>query len=173
MKLYETTAALDTVEAWLLEHDGELTPELEALLEEAGHDFADKVERTALKIREIEHEAEVAKEESKRLAGLAAVRERAAARLKRYLEAHMIAAGREKVSGALVTVTIQQNNPSVHAPEWDDEALRGMFVYAPRFVTREPESFTLNKKEILAAHKAGEPIPDAVEVVRTRSVRIR
>ena len=173
MKLYETVEALETVEAWLLENDGDLTPEMEALLEQAGHDFTDKCERTALKVRELARSAEAAKEEAKRLSALASAREHAAERLKAYLERNMRAAGRPKVSGTLVTISLQKNAPGVVAPAWDEEALRGMAMYQPQFVRRVPESFTLDKRAILDAYKNGQPIPEEVEIVQTESLRIR
>lgn len=173
LKLYETVAALDIIEGWLLENDGELTPEHEALLEQACHDFTDKCERTALKVKELQRAAEGAKEESKRLAALASSRERAADRLKAYLERNMKAANRPKVSGILVSLSLQKNAPSVVAPNWDEDELRNLASYMPQFVRHIPESFALNKEAIKQAAKAGEPIPDGVMLVQTESLRIR
>ena len=55
--LYERTAALLQVDQWIKEAEGELTPELEALMDEALGDFASKVRAYVALILEADVEA--------------------------------------------------------------------------------------------------------------------
>lgn len=173
MKLYEATDALATVDAWILEHadeilanGGELTPELEALLNEAEGTFDAKVEKVALKVRELIAEADVVKVEADRLTQRAKTAKNAADSLKAYLHRQMDEAGKVQVKGTLVTVALQKNPPRVvterSAPESEG-----------RFVAMVPALYEWNKDAIKDAHKAGEPLPEGVTVEQGMSLRIR
>ena len=173
MTLYETVAALDDVVRMLEENDGVLTPETEALFDRVGHDFKDKVERVACKVIELRATAKAQKEESVRLANRATVTERNADSLAAYLKRNLEAANETKVEGLRVTVSLQKTPASVYAPDWDEEALRGLCMIYPDFVRRTPEKFALNKEAILAAAKAGQPIPENVALTQGTTLRIR
>lgn len=163
-------AALDDL---LAESEGEVTVEIEALIEELDAKADAKIERVALYILGQQGRAKQIKDEEDRLAARRRAVTNGADNLKLYLERTLRTIGKEKVAGVLATVAIQKNNPSVTAPAWDEDALRGIAAYAPQFVTRVPESFALNKRALLDAAKAGDPLPDGVEIVRTESIRIR
>lgn len=179
LKLHETTAALHITDEWLEEHGGELTPELEALLEQAEGDFATKAERVALKVKALEAEAKAIKDEADRLADRAKARTNGAKSLKVYLERCLIASGKDKVNGLLVTIALQTNPPAVQvSPEAD---LRELYEAGAPFVTVVPESYTLDKKMVLEKVREAEAnggdqddvLPRSVRVTRSQSLRIR
>lgn len=179
MKLYEAVEALGTVNAWIEEHGddllasgGELSPELAELLDQAEGDFAEKVERVALKVRSLDAEATAIKVEETRLAQRRKAREHAAESLKQYLHRALEMAGETKVAGELVTVAIQKNPPSVKGL-LDDAELEAMASCGSPFVSVIPVTYALDRKSVVSAHKAGEPIPEGLSVVQGTSLRIR
>jgi len=179
MKLYETVEALGTVNAWIDEHadellasGGELSPELAQLLEQAEGDFAEKVERVALKVRSLLAEGDAIKVEEVRLAQRRKSREHAAESLKQYLQHALDMAGETKVTGTLVTVAIQKNPPSVRGLV-DESQLAEWAQQGSAFVTIIPETYALDRKAILTAHKGGLEIPAGLTVEQSASVRIR
>ena len=170
MKLYEATDALEEVRAMLDASEGEWTPEIEAAFAAAEGDFTAKAERVALFVRDRLAMASANTAHAEFHTARARTYTRTADGLKAYLHRELERAGKTKVEGTLVTIALQNNPPSVIAPAWDEDALKGM---APQFVTRKPETFTLDKRAILAAAKAGEPYPDGIEIVQSQSLRIR
>lgn len=175
--LYELANARDILDTWLEETGGELTPEIETLLNDLEGQAKDKVERVALYIVEQLSHAKAMKAEEERLAQRRKAREKAADSLKAYLQGQMERLGLKKVEGLLCTVAMQNNPPSVvPAVEIDEADLRNVYTFAPEYVTRVPESYSLNKRAILDAHKAGtlhEDVAKRVQIVQTASLRIR
>ena len=175
--LYEIADLRAIIDLALEESEGELTPEIEAALNAWDERFDDKAERVALYIAEQEGLAEMAKAERKRLDALCAAREKRAASLKRYLFEQMEKAGKVKVAGVLKQITIQNNPPKVEPlVDMDEAELRNVFMFAPQYVQRIPESYALNKRAILDAAKAGtldEDMKRRVAVVQTKGLRIR
>lgn len=169
--LYELADARDILDSWLLETGGELTPELEALLAELDGNVNEKIERVALYVREQKALADAAKQERDRLAGIAAARLRAAESLTGYLHREMDRLGKDRVNGVLATVALQKNPPSVTGEPV--RPLDALFVDAPDLVRYNPATFSLDRKAILEAHKAGKPIPEGLTVQQTVGVRIR
>jgi hypothetical protein len=179
MKLYEAVDALATVSGWIEEHGdeitaagGELSPELAELLDQAEGDFRDKAERVGLKIRELMATAEAVKSEEARLAQRRKAWEHAATSLKQYLQRGLEAAQMDSVKGTLCTVAIQKNPPSVKGLLTETELAELALAGSP-FVTVVPESYALDRKSILTAFKAGEPIPAGLTVEQGVSVRVR
>lgn len=172
MKLYEATAALGITEEWLEETGGELTPALEALLEQAGADFADKVERVALKVRELEAEAKALGDEIARLKARQMARENGAKSLKAYLQRCLTVAGTDKVNGLIVTVALQQNPAAVQVPDWTDEQLRELYEAGAPGIELVPSRFAVNKAEMKKAVERG-AAPTGVTLTRGTSLRIR
>ena len=179
MTLYDAVEALGISESWLEEAGGELTPEVEALLDSAEGSLKEKVERVALKVKSLEAESKAIKDEADRLSARAKARSNGAASLKRYLEQNMIAANLPKVDGLLCTVALQMNPPAVQvSPELD---LKELYAGGSQFVTLVPASFTLDKKEVLAVVKRAEAegldqdavLPFTIRVTRSQSLRIR
>ena len=179
MKLYEATAQLEVVNGWIEEHadeifanGGELTPELSALLDEAEGTLAEKAERVALKVRELQAEAEVIKAEAVRLTQRAKTASNAADSLKSYLRHALDAAGIPVIKGTLVTVALQKNPPSVQG-ELSPEAIHDLYEDGAKFASMIPAQFVLDKKAVIAAHGLGAPIPAGLQVTQGTSLRIR
>lgn len=170
--LYEIANARDILDSWLEETGGELTPELEALLAELDGNANEKIERVALYIREQKALADAAKQEKDRLDGIAKSRLRAAESLTGYLHREMDRLGKDRVNGVLATVALQKNPPRV-VGELSPETLAGIYQSGPAIVRHVPESFTLDRKAVLDAFKAGQPIPDGLTVEQSTSIRIR
>ena len=179
IKLYEAVEQLRVVSDWIDEHadeilasGGELSPELTQLLDEAEGTLAEKAERVALKVRELQAEADAIKVEAARLSQRAHTATHAADSLKSYLKRSLEGAGIPVIKGTLVTVALQKNPPSVQG-ELSPDALKDLFDDATGFVVHIPETFTLDKKAIIAAHKAGAAIPAGLQVTQGTSLRIR
>lgn len=174
--LYEISAMRDVLDLWLDEADGEMTPELEALLAELDAKADEKIERVALYVREQLSRAAQVKEEVQRLQTIQKRSERAAESLKAYLHREMERLGKTKVTGLLCTVAIQNNPPSVKG-ELTQEALIEIHQvsYAdPRCIVRYiPESYALDRKAVLDLHKSGTPLPEGLSVEQGTSLRIR
>lgn len=179
MKLYEITAARDVLDTWLAESDGELTPELEAMLDELDGQAEEKIERVALYIRERLANAEAVKVEAQRLAGIQKREEKAAESLMGYLKAQMERLGKTKVNGLLATIAIQNNSqPSmVHGLTSDDLALHfaGKVENSKveQFVREIPASYVIDRDAVLLAWKAGDTMPAEISVQKGTHLRIR
>lgn len=170
--LYEIADQRQVLNDWLLESEGEVTPELEALMAECEGDETTKIERVALYIREQKSAAEAVKIERDRLAALVKKHENAATSLTAYMAREMDRLGRDKVTGVLVTVAFQNNPPSVKG-ELVEELLAAIYANGPAIVKLIPASYQLDRKAALQAHKAGQALPEGLMVEQTRSLRIR
>ena len=171
--LYDAVAALGITEEWLEEAGGELTPEIEALLNDAEMAFAEKVERVALKAKALDAESEMIATEGQRVMARAKVRANAAKSLKTYLERCLVAAGETKVTGLLATVALQQNPPKLNVP--DNADLAELYGAGCPGVVLVPERYEVNKAELLSAVKTrGEDVlPTGFTITRGTSLRIR
>lgn len=178
--LHEAVEALMISDSWLEETEGELTPELEALIEGAKGDFKEKVDRVAVARNRMRDRAKALKEgEEARIVARRRAMEKRVAGIENYLERCLIAAGIDKVEGTLTTCAMQLNNPSVVVA--DDVDLTELRDAGAPFIRVIPETLELDKKEVLAAVKRAEAegrdqdavLPATIRVVRTRSLRIR
>jgi hypothetical protein len=160
------------LDALLEEHEGEVTPEIGALWSELDDKIANKVESWGLWITRQGSVCDAIDAEITRLKTRKAVAERAIAASKAELQRQMEAAGLDKVKGVLVTVAVQANNPSV-AGELDTPTLNRLGVEGSPFARVVPIHVVLDKKAVLEAAKAGQPIPDGLSIVRSHSLRIR
>jgi hypothetical protein len=173
VRLYELAAARDILDQFLAETDGEETPAIADLFAQLEGQVADKVEHTALWIREQEATAKAIREEEQRLAARRRAIENAVERTKSYLQAQMETLGRDKVHGLLCTVALQNNPPSVRG-ELDEQSLRDLAVILPDVVKRVPETVTLDRRAVLAYYKEHGATPDErLTVEQSRSLRIR
>lgn len=172
MTLYEIADARDILEQWLIDSEGEVTPELEALLADLDGKADEKIERVALYIREQKAMATAAKEERDRLGAIATRRTKAADSLSDYLHREMERLGKVKVTGILATVAIQKNPPAVKG-DLSAEGLELIYRNGPAIVRHVPESYVLDRKAALDAFKAGQPLPGGLTVEQSSSIRIR
>lgn len=159
MKLYELTD--DYLR--LMEMAEELDPEtFRDTLESINEAIEEKIENTAYLVRNLEADIKVLKEEEKRLRERRQSLESKITRMKDYLKEQLEKAGIEKVKRPLVTVSIQNNPPSVKVI---DEKL----IPSTYMIPQEPK---LDKKSLLQVLKNGEKVP-GVELEQTRGLRIR
>ena len=122
----------------------------------------DKAENLAKVIKEIESTVSVITNEISRLQSKKQALNNRVANLKTYLQGEMEKVNKTKVKGALFTVNIQNNPPSLKV-ENTDKIPKGFYI------EQEP---TLDKKALKEAVKNGEVI-EGVALVQTQSVRIR
>ena len=174
-RLYELADLRQVIDLALEETQGELTPDIAAALDAWEAAFPQKVESVALYIADIEGDAAKIKAEEERLAAKRTALLNRAKGLEQYLQANLERAGVQKVSGVLKTVALQKNPPKV-VPLVDvtQEDLRHWHLDG--YATVTPETYTMDKKAILAAHKANDlpgHIAKLVTIQQTTGLRIR
>ncbi len=153
----------------------ELTQNYLQVLEmaESGEDLADtlesledaievKAENTAKVIKQLEANAEMLANESKRLSERKSAIENNVRNLKRYLQEQLEKCGKTKIKGEIFTVAIQNNPQSV-------EVIDETKIPLEFFVEQAPK---LDKKTLLQHLKNEEQIPGA-SLKQSQSLRIR
>ena len=159
MKLYELTENY----LQLLEMAEDMDPELiRDTLESIEESIAEKAENTAKLIKSLEADVKAIKEEEKRLADRRKALEKKIENIKDYLQEQLELAGIDKVKRPTITVSIQNNPPSVRVV--NEELIPSHFMI--------PQPPKLDKKGILEKLKNGEKVP-GVELAQGRSLRIR
>lgn len=158
MKLYELTANYAQLMELAEEIDATALYDTLASIEE---EIEDKAENIAKLIKNLNADVDAFKAEEKRLAERRKSVENKVTSLKEYLQNQLEVAGIDKVKRPTLTVSIQNNPPSVKVI---DESLLSAYM-----IPVEPK---LDKKTLLADLKAGENILGA-EITQTRGVRIR
>ncbi len=159
MKLYEMSQSYTQLLEIADSIDEDVFRDTLSAIEEA---IEDKVESVGKFIRCLEADAKAIKEEEQRLADRRKAIENKISNTKEYLQNQMEVAGIDKVKRATLTVSIQNNPPSV---EIADESL----IPSDYMI---PQPSKIDKKSILSALKDGEEIPGC-EIKQTRSVRIK
>jgi hypothetical protein len=173
VKLYELAADAAVLDRWLDEHadaiaaaDGEVPPELAALLDQSDAAMAAKVAGIVRVIRNHDAAAVAAKAEAARLSAVAKARAGTVESLKRYLATSLGIAGMPKVVTDVGTVSVQNNPPAVAftvpaSPAPDFPLAEFVVETAP---ARGPE-YGFDRARALAAWKAAhaEPDPDVRE----------
>lgn len=176
IKLYELADEARVLDEFLLETEGELTPEIEELLDKLETDITTKAGNVALYIRQLLVTAAAVKLEEERLSARRKQIERAADGLKGYLQRNLERLGKTKIEAPTVTVALQANPPSVvgDVPAVDLESRYKDPTYA-EFIRYSPAAYALDRKAILAAYKTHAMIPfsDHLRIERGVSLRIR
>lgn len=158
-KLYELTESY----MQLIDLSEQLDPEtFKDTLDAIQDPLEDKVENTAKVIKSLESDVTAIKEEEKRLKERRRVLETKIDSIKNYLKEQLELAGIDKVKRPLITVSIQNNPPSVKVT--DEKLIPSSFMIA-----KAPE---LDKKAVLKKLKDGEEVP-GVELFQGRSLRIK
>lgn len=159
MKLYELTDDYLKLMEMAEELDEETFQDTLESIEDA---IEEKVEKTAFLIRNLEADVKAIKEEEKRLADRRKALEKKIENIKDYLREQLELAGIDKVKRPTITVSIQNNPPSVRVV--NEELIPSHFMI--------PQPPKLDKKGILEKLKHGENVP-GVELQQTRGLRIR
>jgi predicted nuclease with TOPRIM domain len=162
MKLYELSNAYAQV-LERLEEEGE-TLSLRDTLESIQEPLEDKAENIAKLIQSINADCEVIKGEEKRLADRRKALENKVSSLKQYLFEQLEFAGIGKVKRPTITISVQNNPPSVDVV--DDSLIPKSYWIVPEPVP------TLDKKSIMKILKEGEEIP-GVTLKQGRGLRIK
>jgi uncharacterized protein YlxW (UPF0749 family) len=158
MKLYELTTNYLSVMEMAEEMD---TDTLKDTLESIEEEIHDKAENIAKLVKNLNADVDALKTEEKRLADRRKSLENKVTHLKEYLQNQLEVAGLDKVKRPTLTVSIQNNPPSVKVI---DEKLLSDFMI--------PQDPKLDKKAILTALKEGQEVNGA-ELFQSRGVRIR
>lgn len=176
--LREIVDERQVLDDWLLEQEGELTPELDALMRGHEIDTKRKIEAVGYYIAEEEEEIETIKRQVARLVARRQAKENRIDWLKnRYLAEMLMKLGYktgDAVKGALATVRIQLNNPRLDG-EVPEALLTDWMIDEQRskFVKYVPEQYVLDKVSFLSAAKLDESLlPEGVRIVRDESVRV-
>jgi hypothetical protein len=173
VKLYELADMRDVLSQWLEESEGEVTPELQELLDGLAGEVNEKIERTALFIREQLATADAVEQEADRLHDRVRALRKGADGLKGYLKLQLERLGTTKVTGLLATIALQKNSqPSVTTVLQPSE-LYAIDEARPFVKREETVVYTLERAAILAAFKAGEQLPAAIVVDQASHIRIR
>lgn len=159
MKLYELTDDYLKLMEMAEELDEETFQDTLESIEDA---IEEKVEKTAFLIRNLEADVKAIKEEEKRLADRRKALEKKIENIKDYLREQLELAGIDKVKRPTITVSIQNNPPSVRVI--DEKIIPSDFMI--------PVAPKIDKKSILEKLKKGEEVP-GVELQQTRGLRIR
>jgi uncharacterized protein YlxW (UPF0749 family) len=157
-KLYELTTNYLSVMEMAEEMD---TDTFKDTLESIEEEIHDKAENIAKLVKNLNADVDALKTEEKRLADRRKSLENKVIHLKEYLQNQLEVAGLDKVKRPTLTVSIQNNPPSVKVI---DEKLLSDFMI--------PQDPKLDKKAILTALKEGQEVNGA-ELFQSRGVRIR
>jgi hypothetical protein len=162
MKLYELPAKFAEFETMLI--DGELTDDAMARLTELEASLTEKVQSCLCVMRNFDARASARKEEAKRLNALAQTDSQSAERLKKYVQQTLERLGMKSIETPLFKARLQNNPPGCTIEEGTE--------LPPWLVRIVPEVIEPDKKAIMDAHKAGQPLPEGVKITQTQSLRI-
>lgn len=164
MELYKLTSELARIEISLAENGGELTPELEALLDEANLAITAKAASIGKWCLNLGAEVAVINAEITRLKAAETARENLRKRLMDYIKAALISADIQTMDCGIFKLTVAKNPPSVEIV--NEEAIPSEYV----IVTT---ARTVDKRDVLDALKAGEVVPGARLVTDKTNLRIK
>lgn len=159
MKLYELTQAYNQVLDMAEEIDKETLVDTLASINES---IQDKAENMAKLIKSIEVDTKALKEEEQRLADRRKSLESKVTSIKDYLQNQLEAAGIDKVKRPTLTVSIQNNPPSVSIE--DENKIPSDYII--------PQPSKIDKKSILQLLKEGVEI-EGCSIKQSRGIRIR
>jgi len=162
IKLWELSQDLEAIGEEIAANGGELTPELEARLEELDGSFDEKVERVGLYICQLQASAGAAKTEKDRLAAIQKRYDSEAKSLKAYLLRHLEHHGKARVETAKIRVRVQA---SAEAVRWTG----GQFEIPDNY---KVTTFSFDRAQAKADRAAGLPLPAGIEFSKSTHLRI-
>lgn len=172
LKGYELAGEWAALDELLLETGGELTPEIEQLLEQLEGTTTEKLEKIGLVAQRYVNDAKAIALELERLTARKQTFENGAKKMKSYAGRILDAIGKPSVKGVLCTVAWQNNAESV-VGELTEEQLRELAFVAPQIVRIIPEKLELDRRAALEYSREGNALPEQLTIERGRHVRIR
>ena len=179
LRLYDAVEALEILDDLIEEYadliaakggDIEAVPAIAELLAFAEESFQGVVQRYGLKIRSVLANAEAMKIEVDRLHGQMQRKKNLADRLKEFLRRNMEVREIRKVETSLVTVRVQANGQASVKCE-SEGRIEELYAAGSPFIKRK-ETFELDRDAILAAHAAGEVLPEGIVVHKGSHLRV-
>lgn len=173
MNLYEMSLEGREIEKLLTDGEGELTPELEARLNNLMIAGPQRIEAAAIVVQSMEASAMACEEEVKRLAARAKSFQDNASRLKSYISLALDTAFGGRVKTDKFTVWTQASADHVAFDVLPDHTIEEVEAFDPSLVRVKKE---LDKVALKERFKRGEPLPAAIEFTTMpgkRSTRIK
>ena len=174
LTLYELTARQQRIEDMLVENGGELTPELEAELNDNTEALTEKVDGYHHIIRRMEAQAAAFKKAKEEMAEKQRICNNAVKRIKEHLAHVMQAGGITKLEGELAKVTLRRNEV-VNVYD-EDELMKPYHMVIETLKANLPPFITVDVKVNNTALKeditAGKPVAGA-ELTDSYTVTIR
>ncbi len=163
--LYSLSQEFAVLEDRLIEAEGVLDEELEAILDSMNLAITKKVEGIVRWDINLAGDEKAIDDEIARLQAMKRPKTNLRGRLKAYIKECMVDSGIQKKDFGIFSVRIQKNPPSV---EVIDEAL-----IPERFIVTIPESYKVDKKAVLDALKKGEDISGVQFITNKTHLRIK
>jgi exonuclease VII small subunit len=177
--LYALAGEMLDVHDMLVENGGELTEDLEKMLDNTTGRYEEKVQRICRVIESMEAEAQTLDaqaravyEAGEKIARRSEARLKAAGNLKRYLLTVLQRTHHKSLTAGEYRVTIRSaTQPKVTtAKSLDLAALAGS---SDRSLVRTESKLVLDKKEAIARFLRGEELPEGIEVTVTEYLQIK
>ncbi len=173
LSLYELGVEGMEITRILQENEGELSPELEARINELMIAGPDRVEAGAMVVRSMEASAAACEAEVERLAKRAKAFQESANRLKGYIAMALDTVFGGKVKTNRFTLYTQQAPDHVAFEIREGHTIDQVEKFYPSLVRVKKE---LDKVALKERFNAGDPLPTAIEFTKTpgkRSIRIK
>lgn len=167
MKLYEIADSLAELEEYVATCEGKIDPTILEGIISVENSLTVKVEGVCKVILSMERNAEMAKQESDRLARLSKCRSESARGLRNYLCHHLERLGKRRVDTPTLTATVAAKAPKIVLQILPQD-LPERFQRMP-----EPPPIEADKIGLLEALQAGEELPEGVAIEKGFSLRIK
>lgn len=161
LSLYELTERQQAIEDALIDNGGELTPELEALMEDTAEKMDDKIDGYRFIIRRLEAKAAAFKAEKERHATAQRVCENSVKRIKEHLTNTMIALGVKKYETQTTTVLLRSSKSVNYIDTILDEYAEKVQKFQDSLPSWIKCEISVSKTELKAALEKGE-VPGAM-----------
>lgn len=162
--LHELSTSIARIKDQIIDAGGEVSPELERLMDESGLAMRDKVGGIIKWTINLGGDEGAIDGEIERLQKLKKAKKNLRVRLETYVEQSMKTADIRKVDLGTMEVAVIKNPPSVEVE--DEKALPGQFI---EIITTQ----RVDKKAILVALKAGQDVKGARLVTDRTHVRVK
>ena len=166
--LYDIGVVGQQIESCLIQSEGELTPDTEAILDRLLTEAPEKLEAAAMVLQQLNANVEIIKAEEKRLADRRKAEEANAERLKARMVYALDAAFGGKLKTAKFSLTVSQTAPSVSFDIDERYSLEELAIERPDFVRVRME---LNKQAIKDAYKSMDELPSAIVAFESAPTR--